>query len=113
MNWKGENLLRDEKHSWETSDRGVESSLIDLDMFRDENDDRYTSLQTPISILEAIQVVIVVGGILFMLVDLIIVGSNGRGQDAHDSMIHIVQMMNLLGQVALKAMVNLAFKLYI
>jgi hypothetical protein len=63
-------------------------------MFRVENDDRYTSLQAPISIPKATQVATIVGGIFFMIVYLIIFGSNGRGQDSHDSMIHIVQMMN-------------------
>ncbi len=62
----------------------VDFDLIDLDMFRIENDDSYTSLQAPISTPKVTQIAAIVGGIPLMpigLVNVVIVGTN---QDSRD-----------------------------
>lgn len=67
----------------------LKSSLLTLDMFIINIDDWYVGLQAPISILEAIQVTIIVGGVPFMLADMVIIGSIGREPNSHDSDPHI------------------------
>jgi len=64
--------------------RDVNFDLIDLDMFRIENDDSYTNLQAPISILEVTQITTIVGGVPLVPIGLVnvIVGTN---QDNHDN----------------------------
>ncbi len=59
------------------SKRGVDSDPIDLDMFRIENDDSYTSLQAQISIPKVTQIATIVGGIPLMPIDLVVVATIG------------------------------------
>jgi hypothetical protein len=46
------------------------------------NDERYTNLQAPMSLLETTQTTIIIGGIPLMLTNLVDVGSNGRALDS-------------------------------
>jgi hypothetical protein len=63
----------------------VDSNPIDLDMFRIENDESYTSLQTPISIPEVTQTTTIVGRVPLMPIDLADVDTIGTNQDSHDN----------------------------
>jgi len=54
-------------------------------MFKIENDDNYIDLQAPISSPKVTQTTTIVGGIPFMLIDLVYVAIVGMNQDGNDS----------------------------
>jgi hypothetical protein len=54
-------------------------------MFTIENDDSYTNLQAPISILEVTQTTTIVGIVPFLPIDLVNGATIGTNQDSHDN----------------------------
>ncbi len=61
-------LLKDPHGRWVIE--GVQINLINLDLFRIDNVDEYVSLQAPNSILEVVQITIIIRGVIFTLVEL-------------------------------------------
>jgi hypothetical protein len=64
--------------------RGVEYSPVELDMFIIDNDNMYTCLQVPISILKTIQTTPTIGGVQVTPTNLVDVVANGMDNDSDD-----------------------------
>lgn len=59
-------LLKDPHGRWVIE--GVQINLTDLDLFRIDNVDEHVGLQAPNSILEVVQITIIIRGVTFTLV---------------------------------------------